>query len=134
MSKNGNGEGTITLRADGRYMARLRIGDGARRTFYGKTRKEVRAKLDAARRDYDSGRLSVDPSKKVGDYLDEWLNQSAGRRVRATTLNSYRLNVERARPYIGGPSTRQAPSHPYSGRIRRSPTGGPLGAERPASS
>jgi len=101
VSKNGNGEGTITLRADGRYMARLRIGDGARRTFYGKTRKEVRSKLDAARRDYESGRLSVDPGKKVGDYLDEWLNQSAGRRVRATTLDSYRLNVERARPYIG---------------------------------
>lgn len=61
MSKNGNGEGSIRQRPDGRFEARLRVGNDERRGYYGKSRKEVRLKLEAARRDHDAGRLSIDP-------------------------------------------------------------------------
>ncbi len=101
MSKNGDGEGSIRQRPDGRFEARLRVGDGKRRGYYGKSRKEVRVKLEAVRRDHEAGRLSKDPKKEVGPYLDEWLTQSAARRVKPTTLDSYRLNVTRLQKHLG---------------------------------
>ncbi len=39
--KRGNNEGSISHRSDGRWMARMTLDDGTRKTFYGKTRQEV---------------------------------------------------------------------------------------------
>ncbi len=44
----GHGEGTITQRKDGRWQAQISLGAGKRKTLYGKTRKEVREKLQVA--------------------------------------------------------------------------------------
>ena len=41
MGKRGNGEGTISRRADGRYMARVSLPDGTRKTLYGGSREDV---------------------------------------------------------------------------------------------
>jgi hypothetical protein len=59
MNRRGHGEGTIYQRKDGRYEASLRLGEGKRRSFYGKTRKEVRDKLNEALRAHESGRPSA---------------------------------------------------------------------------
>jgi hypothetical protein len=40
-SKRGNKEGSISHRTDGRWMARMTLEDGRRKTFYGQTRQEV---------------------------------------------------------------------------------------------
>jgi hypothetical protein len=46
--KRGNGEGSITKRKDGRYMARYTVHTAKglkRKTIYGRKREEVRDKL-----------------------------------------------------------------------------------------
>lgn len=52
--RRGRGEGSITHRPDGRWMARVDLGvqDGKRRykALYGKTRKDVAGKLTNAAR------------------------------------------------------------------------------------
>jgi hypothetical protein len=51
MGKRGNGEGSITHRKDGLYMARYTVetATGAKRkTLYAKTRKEASEKLTVA--------------------------------------------------------------------------------------
>ena len=51
MGKRGNGEGSITRRKDGLYMARYTVetATGAKRkTLYAKTRKEASDKLTVA--------------------------------------------------------------------------------------
>ena len=54
--KRGNNEGSIlSHRSDGRWMARMTLDDGARKTFYGKTRQEVSRLLASALRDRDAG-------------------------------------------------------------------------------
>jgi hypothetical protein len=53
--KRGNNEGSISHRSDGRWMARMTLDDGARKTFYGKTRQEVSRLLASALRDRDVG-------------------------------------------------------------------------------
>jgi hypothetical protein len=53
--KRGNNEGSILHRSDGRWMARMTLDDGARETFYGKSRQEVLRLLASALRDRDAG-------------------------------------------------------------------------------
>lgn len=71
--RRGHGEGSIYKRKDGRWTATISLEDGKRKSFYGKTRKEVKEKLDAAllarKKMIDSGEKQV-----LDEYLFYWLN------------------------------------------------------------
>lgn len=74
----GNGEGTISKRKDGRWVARyhVRTAEGPkRRAIYAGSRSEAAAKLARAIADRDGkGPITVEPSKlAVSEYLSEWL-------------------------------------------------------------
>lgn len=102
MTRRGNGEGMKPVqRKDGLWQCALRMEDGSRKFVYGKTRKEAQTKLAALRRAQDEGRVITGPTKKVGVYLDEWLDGHVRMSVQATTYDSYRRDVERLRPHIG---------------------------------
>ena len=92
MGKRGNGEGSITRRKDGLYMARypVQTATGAKRkTLYGKTRSEVAAKLSKALADREGG-LTYDAGKQtVGEYLARWLSNSVRDTVRQRTYERY---------------------------------------------
>ena len=93
-SKRGNGEGTICLRADGRWTSVITTGIGLdgrrkRKAFYGKTRKEVADKMAQAIQDMKLG-LVVDPKRiSLGDFLGQWLEESVRQTVRCTTYENY---------------------------------------------
>ncbi|MGH7749738.1 MAG: site-specific integrase, partial [Candidatus Dormibacteria bacterium] len=67
------GEGTIFKRSDGRWCARLRLPDGKRRDFYGKTQSEVRKRLTAAIRAMDEGAPIPGERETVGRFLADWI-------------------------------------------------------------
>ena len=101
--KRGNGEGSITKRDDGRWMARYTvrtIKGPQRRTVYGRTRAEASAKLAKAMADRDGGLIFDAGSLTVGDYLDRWLSNSVKDTVRERTYERYeeilRLHVKPA--------------------------------------
>lgn len=71
--RRGNSEGSITKRSDGRWMARITVEDGKRKTIYAKTRQEISRLLAAALRDLDSGLPVVGDRQTVGQYLESWL-------------------------------------------------------------
>ena len=50
MGRRGHGEGSISLRKDGRYQAAITLDHHKRKYYYGKTRKEVQDKLNEHRR------------------------------------------------------------------------------------
>jgi integrase len=91
-NKRGNGEGSITKRKDGRWMARYTVHTAKgpkRRHIYGRTRQEVAAKLAKAMTDRDGG-IELDPSSvTVNEYLQRWLNDSVKGSVRPITFESY---------------------------------------------
>jgi hypothetical protein len=72
--KRGNNEGSITHLADGRWQARITLDDGKRKAFYGRTRAEAAAKLNAALRDRDRGLPIVAEKQTVEQYLVSWLD------------------------------------------------------------
>src|ERR671913_2339667 len=92
MGKRGNGEGSISRREDGAYMARYTIPTvtGPKRmTLYGKTRREVDEKLTKAKADRDGWLVFDADNMKLGEYLERWLSDSVRDTVKATTYETY---------------------------------------------
>lgn len=90
--KRGNGEGTITRRKNGGWMAQYAVytAEGRkRRTIYGKTRTEVAAKLTKALSDGESGLIFDAGNQTVGEYLERWLEDSVKGSVKPRTHESY---------------------------------------------
>jgi integrase len=71
--KQGNGEGTVRKRRDGRWEARFVLDDGTRRSVYGKTRQEVAQLLTQMLRDRELGALANTPRQTLDQYLESWL-------------------------------------------------------------
>ncbi len=88
MGKRGNGEGSVSRRADGSWLAQLTLPDGRRVSRYAKTQADALRKLAALRRDRDEGMPVVSSERRtVGEYLESWLEMKAPgvrRDVRAT--------------------------------------------------
>ncbi len=103
--KRGNGEGSITRRKGGGWMAQytLYTAEGRKRkTLYGKTRAEVAAKLAKALSNREDGLTFDAENVTVGEYLDRWLKDSVEGNVGPRTLSNYQLQVQQhIRPALG---------------------------------
>src|SRR5215212_1974590 len=92
MGKRGNGEGSITRRSDGRWMARYMVHTAAGpklKYIYGKTRQEVAEELSKALSDRASGFVFDAGTLTLGGYLDSWLSHSVRGSVRQRTFERY---------------------------------------------
>lgn len=67
MGRRGHGEGSIYQRKDGRWTAAITLEDHKRKTFYGRTRKEVQDKLKVALR--EQGLVFCN---RNGEHVVEW--------------------------------------------------------------
>jgi integrase len=102
MARRGRGEGTIRYReSDGRWEASVTLGS-QRKSFYGKTRREVTEKLRTAQRDYEQGQFIGDGRQTVEQYLTSWLETKRPPEVRRSTWETYdrRIRVH-VLPIIG---------------------------------
>jgi len=84
-----NGEGSVRRRPDGRYEARLLLGDGQRISVYGKTAREVTREIRAIKVKHDAGAPIVRNDQKLGAFLETWLEAEIKRRRRPKTHASY---------------------------------------------
>lgn len=94
-NRRGKGEGSISRRPDGLWVARINIGTDAtgkrkRQAVYGHTKKEVADKLTKLAAQKLDGTLIDNGRLTVGDYLDRWLADSVTLTTRASTLASYK--------------------------------------------
>ena len=72
MKRRGNGEGSVTRRADGRWMGRI-VVDGTRRTVYGKTQREAVARLNDIRAGKTpAGKRRPSNAATVGEWVTRW--------------------------------------------------------------
>src|SRR5436309_6689916 len=100
--RRANNEGSIYQRSDGRWAATVSLGNGRRRSFYGKTRQEVARRLNNALKAVQDGLTLPQERETVRHYLEGWLESTARPRVRPTTYEGYarivRLHVN---PEVG---------------------------------
>lgn len=99
-NRRGKGEGSITQRQDGLWMARIGIGrdptSGKRltKTFYGKSKKEVGDKLTGEASALLTG-TSVNSGKMtVADLLKKWLDEDAKPNCSPGTVAEYKRIVD----------------------------------------
>src|SRR5215210_6619760 len=106
MGKRGNGEGTISRRKNGGWMAQYYVhtAEGRKRkTIYGKTRQEVAKKLAKALSDREGGLIFDAEGLKLGEYLSRWLEDSVKGTVRNTTYERYeQISRTHIVPMLGG--------------------------------
>lgn len=95
MARRQRGEGSVFKRAsDGRWVGRLDLGNGKRRTIYGRTQADVVTKLRAARREAERGNLSTHGTT-VEKWLTYWLEYVCRPKLKPKTLQTYRSYVDR---------------------------------------
>lgn len=84
MARRGHGEGSIYPRKDGRWAASITVEGHKRKTYYGKTRREVQEQLKVALREQQQGMLINTPQQTIAQYLTQWLeNQQSAIRPRS---------------------------------------------------
>lgn len=92
------GEGSISVRADGKIIGSLIVGlnekgKPKRKYVYGKTEKEVAKKLKELTVRVETGTY-IEPSKlTVKDWLDRWLQDYKKGNIDQTTFESYSNNI-----------------------------------------
>ncbi len=89
--QRGHGEGSIGFYG-GRWVAQASVDGGVRRRFYGKTRAEANAKLQAALGAVRAGLPVPTDRLTVAEYLDDWLT-GASRSLRASTASTYERHI-----------------------------------------
>ena len=106
--KRGNGEGTIGKRKDGRWEAKITIGNDpvtgkpVRVTYYGKTRKEVQEKVDAARTGIQQGTFAEPSKATFGEWLIRWMDAYKKPNLRPSTYgNNLHLINTQIMPQLG---------------------------------
>ncbi|MGD9891152.1 MAG: tyrosine-type recombinase/integrase [Dehalococcoidia bacterium] len=101
--KRGNNEGNIRQRThDGRWEARVTLPNGQRKSYMGKTRKEVADKMAVALRDLHRGLPIPIGRETFGQFLDRWLRDVVKPSVRPGTYESYEQKVRvHIKPALG---------------------------------
>lgn len=95
MARRGQGEGSIYQRKDGRWVASLTLDSGKRKTYYGKTRKEVWEKLQKAINEQQQGKLITSPQQTMKQYLEHWFETVEKPTIRVSTVVSYRSLLDK---------------------------------------
>jgi len=106
--RRGNGEGTIYKRQDGTWAGQVSIGYDPvtgklkRKSFYGKTRKEVADKMAKALQEVSSGTYVEPVQTTIGEWLDKWLAGYKKGQLKPSTYESYEtlINVH-IKPALG---------------------------------
>src|SRR5215203_585266 len=103
--RRANGEGGITRRKDGSWMARYTVQTPSgrkRKVLYAKSYAEARRKLAEALADRDRGLVYDSGNFTVEEYLKRWLEDSVRGSVRPYTYQTYESFVRRhVNPAIG---------------------------------
>src|SRR6266581_8761767 len=89
MARRGHGEGSIYRRNDGRWAASITLETGKRKTFYGKTRREVQEQLKPAVHQQQEGTLITAPQQTLKQYLEYWLEEVHRQSIRDRTYERY---------------------------------------------
>jgi integrase len=108
IAKRGNGEGYIKERGDKRWEARISLGidfntkKPIRKSFYGKTRKEVQQKMEEAKAQISTGTFITNNKLTLGEWMDNWLNIYPKHNVRIGTWESYETYIRvHIKPTLG---------------------------------
>src|SRR5579875_4017731 len=93
--RRGHHEGSVYYAASrDRWIAEISIGPGKRKKFYCKTKQEAIRKRNEALRELEQGELATGPQKKLGDYLEDWIENVHKDNLRISTYVKYKKLIK----------------------------------------
>lgn len=92
-----NGEGSVDQLQDGRYRARVTLDDGRRKSFVSRDRAVVVTQLRDALDKQRHGRLVIESSMPLGQYLRWWLEEVHAPSVRYRRVESLHYAFKQVR-------------------------------------
>jgi len=99
--KNAYGEGSVFQRSDGRWVAKVPLGDGKHKTGYFEKQRDAEKAKRQWLNDLEQGRLVTAKDQLLSEYLEYWLKMKKTL-VRETTYAHYQYFVETfIVPYLG---------------------------------
>jgi integrase len=99
--RRGHNEGSIYQRANGRWVAALSLNGGHRKSWTGKSRRQVQERLNEALHAQQHGALVSGSNPTVSQYLNRWMEDMIQPSVRPRTYEVYALNCRRLTPHLG---------------------------------
>ena len=94
-SRRGHHEGTVYYEADrDRWVAEISTAPGKRKRFRFKTKQEAIRKKNEALRELEQGVLATGPQRKLGDYLEDWIENVHKDNLRTSTYVKYKKLIK----------------------------------------
>lgn len=107
-SKRESGTGSISLRSDGRWVARVMVGRNAdgkvvMKNFYGKTEAEAKRKLREFQKEYRASEYVNVRRRSVADYMLDWLENVKRNDLKPKSYDRLEQTIKKdVIPRIGG--------------------------------
>ena len=93
-SRRSHHEGTVFyVPGRDRWVAEISIAPGKRKRFYCKSKQEAIRKRNEALRELERGTLATGPRRKLGEYLEDWIENVHKRKLRTGTYVNYKKLV-----------------------------------------
>lgn len=99
--RRANGEGSIYLRKDGKWVASVTLANGKHKVVYGKTQKEAVEAKQKLLQDAAKGMVQFTVDQTVGTFLDAWLEDTIKPNLRYKTYMHYRWCAGHVKAEIG---------------------------------
>ena len=91
IKRRGHNEGSVFyLASRDRWVVDVSLGPGKRKRFYCKTKQEALRKKNEALREVEQGTLATGPQRKLGEYLEDWLENVHKDKLRVSSYVKYK--------------------------------------------
>ncbi|HLI06515.1 MAG TPA: tyrosine-type recombinase/integrase [Ktedonobacteraceae bacterium] len=91
--RRANGEGSVFQRKDGRWVMQIWLGDKYKQTYV-KSQKEGIQALKKAQQELEQGTLATGPRRKLGEYVEDWLENVHKDKLRLSTYVKYKKLIK----------------------------------------
>lgn len=91
----GHKEGSVYyVEARDRWVAEITLQTGKRKKAYCKTKQEAQRKRNEMLRELERGTLATGPQRKLGEYIQDWLENTHKSKLRLSVYLNYRKHVK----------------------------------------
>lgn len=93
--RRGHNEGSVYYDAErDRWVAEVTVELGKRKKFRFKTKQEAIRKKNEALRELEQGTLAMGPQRKLGEYLDDWIENVHKGKLRLSAYVKYKKLIK----------------------------------------
>src|SRR5579885_1288857 len=108
-SRRGHQEGSVYYdKASSRWVAVISVEAGKRKKVYCKTKQEAIRKRNEMLRELERGVLATGPQRRLGEYIQDWLETTHKSKIRLSVYLNYKKHVKHI---VDRKSTRLNSSH-----------------------